>query len=56
MMTAATEAKTLPQNRKKQNRAWDTFKRIFKTPSAKLGGVLFAIIVLAALFAPWIAP
>ena len=56
MTAATTEAKTLPQNRKKQNRALDTFKRIFKTPSAKLGGVLFAIIVLAAIFAPWIAP
>lgn len=34
----------------------DTFKRVFKTPSAKLGGVMFAIIVLAAIFAPLIAP
>ena len=41
---------------KRPNHTWDTIKRIFKTPSAKLGGILFAIIVLASIFAPLIAP
>lgn len=41
---------------KKPRPGWDTLKRVFKTPSAKLGGILFLIIVLAAVFAPLIAP
>ena len=50
---------TAPQNSGKKNflqRTWETLKRVFKTPSAKVGGILFAIIVLASIFAPWIAP
>lgn len=56
-MTKTIECKPAAavQTRKK-NRALDTFRRIFKTPSAKLGGVLFLLIVLAAIFAPLIAP
>ncbi|MBE6017116.1 MAG: ABC transporter permease [Lachnospiraceae bacterium] len=41
---------------KRPNRFWDTFRRIFKTPSAKLGGILLAIIVMVSIFAPLIAP
>ena len=41
--------------RKWEQRA-DTFKRIFRTPSAKLGGILFTVIVLLCLFAPVVAP
>ena len=37
-------------------RFWKTFKNIFRTPSAKIGGVIFAIIVLLAILAPLIAP
>ncbi len=43
--------------RRKRRPHWlDTFCRIFKTPSAKLGGIIFAIIVLVAIFAPVLAP
>lgn len=41
---------------KKRSQFIETFKRVFKTPSAKLGGVIFLIIVLIAVFAPFIAP
>ncbi len=34
----------------------DTFRRVFATPSARLGGIVFALIVLASLAAPLIAP
>lgn len=37
-------------------RAWKTFKDIFRTPPAKIGGVIFAIIVFLAIIAPLIAP
>ena len=37
-------------------RTWETAKRVFKTPSAKLGGVLFLIFLFCALFAEVIAP
>lgn len=49
---AAAPAKKL----KKKSQAWDTIKRVFRYPSAKVGGVLFAIIVLLALLAPLISP
>lgn len=41
---------------RKKSQAWDTIKRIFRYPSAKVGGVLFIIIVLLAILAPLIAP
>lgn len=41
---------------RKLNNAFDTFKRIFRSPSAKLGGCIFGFIVLLAIFAPLIAP
>lgn len=34
----------------------DTFKRIFKTPSAKIGGIIFLLIVLISILAPVLAP
>ena len=37
-------------------RAADTFRRVFKTPSAKIGGILFALIVIVSIAAPLIAP
>jgi len=33
-----------------------TMRDVFKTPSAKLGGILFALMVIGAVFAPLIAP
>jgi ABC-type dipeptide/oligopeptide/nickel transport system permease subunit len=41
---------------KKKSPAWETIKRIFYTPSAKLGGILLLVIVLAAIFAPLLTP
>ncbi len=35
---------------------WITFKRIFYTPSAKLGGILLAIVLFGAIFAPLLTP
>jgi ABC-type dipeptide/oligopeptide/nickel transport system permease subunit len=40
----------------KESAAWDTFKRIFYTPSAKLGGILLFIVLFAAIFAPLLTP
>ena len=56
-MTAAKAitAAQLPA-RKKPRHGWETLKRVFRTPSAKLGGVLILIYVLAAVLAPLIAP
>ena len=34
----------------------ETFRGIFRTPSAKIGGVIFVVIVIACLLAPFIAP
>ncbi|MCD8015957.1 MAG: ABC transporter permease [Lachnospiraceae bacterium] len=52
------DSNQIPKHGKKKrpNEAWKTFKRVFKTPSAKLGGVLMAIIIFCAVFAPLIAP
>lgn len=41
---------------RKLNNALDTFKRVFRSPSAKLGGCIFGIIVILAILAPVIAP
>lgn len=40
----------------RQHMGLETFKRTFATPSAKLGGVVFVIIVVMCVFAPVIAP
>ncbi len=37
---------------KRSNAAWKTFRSIFKTPSAKVGGVILAIILFMTIFAP----
>lgn len=59
-MAKETIVETHASEFKKKNQGWarflDTFKRVFKTPSAKLGGVMFLIIVLISIFAPIIAP
>lgn len=44
------------KSRSRLQRTWETFKRVFKTPSAKIGGVMFTIIVFSAVFAPVLAP
>lgn len=54
--TEKTAAKSAVKKRKGTNRAWDTAKRVFKTPSAKVGGVIFLIILFCAVFANLIAP
>ncbi|MCD7861973.1 MAG: ABC transporter permease [Lachnospiraceae bacterium] len=41
---------------KRKGQVLETFKRIFRTPTSKLGGVIFGIIIFIAIFAPWIAP
>jgi len=54
-----TNTDTVSAKRRKPSglsQAWATVRRIFKTPSAKLGGILMAFIVFVAIFAPWIAP
>ncbi|MCC8046915.1 MAG: ABC transporter permease [Clostridiales bacterium] len=38
------------------NNFMETFRRVFISPSAKLGGVMFLIVVLLLVFAPIIAP
>jgi ABC-type dipeptide/oligopeptide/nickel transport system permease subunit len=51
-----------PENKEKKNtikkkgQTLETLKRVFKTPSAKIGGIVFAIIVFIAVFAPLLAP
>ncbi len=42
--------------RKKRYEFWETCKRMFRTPSAKVGGIIFVIMVGAGLLAPLIAP
>lgn len=49
---AQATAVSAPVKRKKKSRAMETFKRIFATPTAKLGGVLFIIILVMCVFAP----
>ena len=39
-----------------ESAAWETFTRIFYTPSAKLGGILLAIILICTVFAPLLTP
>lgn len=52
-----SEKEKIKRRRRKQ---WlqisETFARIFRAPSAKLGGVFLIVIVLASVFAPLIAP
>ncbi len=57
-MAAKTMTKTaaVPTAPKRPNRTWETAKRVFKTPSAKLGGIIFLIFLFCALFANVIAP
>lgn len=61
-MTATTvrEPKKLTpaqlRGKRRREQAFDTFKRIFQTPSAKIGGVIFLLIVLISVFAPILAP
>jgi len=38
------------------SRFFSTFSRVFKTPTSKLGGCVFAVILLAAVLAPVLAP
>ena len=38
------------------SRKLDFFRRLFKSPSAKLGGLLAIILILSCIFAPYIAP
>lgn len=53
---------TVKAEKKKRNqrtglqRTWETAKRVFKTPSAKLGGILFLVFLFCAIFAELIAP
>lgn len=58
--TAVKEPKKLTtaqlRRQRRLEQTLDTFKRIFKTPSAKIGGVIFLLIVLVSIFAPLIAP
>lgn len=56
-----TNVKTPPEvspakKLRKKSQFLDIFKRMFKSPSAKLGGIIFVIIVLLAILAPLIAP
>ena len=53
--TVTAEKKNVKQ-RTGFHRTWETAKRVFKTPSAKLGGVLFLIFLFCAVFAELIAP
>lgn len=42
--------------RRRTSYTFQTFKNVFRTPSAKLGGIIFAAIVFVAVFAPILAP
>lgn len=44
------------KSKKKQLPWLETFKRVFYTPSAKLGGVLLLLVLVAAIFAPLLTP
>ncbi len=44
------------ETRKTWSHISETFQNIFRTPSAKLGGVIFTIVVIACVLAPLIAP
>lgn len=54
--TVNAPANATPKKRRKKNQAWETCKRVFRTPSAKVGGILFAIILFIAIFAPILSP
>lgn len=41
---------------KKKNQFWEFLRNTFKSPSAKVGGIMFAIIVIVAIFANYLAP
>lgn len=55
-MNTNSKAPAAPRKRSKKSQIWQTCKRVFKYPSAKVGGVLFVIIVLLGALAPLIAP
>jgi ABC-type dipeptide/oligopeptide/nickel transport system permease subunit len=56
MSAKATAAVQTKPKREKRNQFLDTFGRIFRTPSAKLGGILFLLIVVLCIGAPLFAP
>lgn len=56
MKVIETRSSSSEYRLRKLSNAFDTFKRIFRSPSAKLGGCIFGLIVLLAIFAPFIAP
>lgn len=56
MRTIDVKAYARKKRRKKLSEAGETFARIFRTPSAKIGGIILSIIILLAIFAPLIAP
>lgn len=56
MNATVTAEKKKVKQRTGLSRTWETAKRVFKTPSAKLGGILFLIFLICALFAEVIAP
>ncbi|MCD8374147.1 MAG: ABC transporter permease [Oscillospiraceae bacterium] len=60
MSIAASKERVLTpaqiQRQRKFEQTADTFRRVFKTPSSKLGGIIFLLIVLISIFAPLIAP
>lgn len=57
-MSTTKVSSTAEQKAKaKKKKQWlQTLKRVFYTPSAKLGGILFLIIVVLCVFAPLFAP
>jgi ABC-type dipeptide/oligopeptide/nickel transport system permease subunit len=54
--TKNPETKETKNTIKKKGQTMETLKRVFKTPSAKIGGIVFAIILFIAIFAPILAP
>jgi ABC-type dipeptide/oligopeptide/nickel transport system permease subunit len=55
--TVSSNIKVQPKKIKKRKLEWlNTFKRMFKSPSAKLGGILFIVILLSCAFAFVLAP
>lgn len=53
---AVMKEKGKRRRQKRREQIAGTFFRIFKTPSARLGGIFLLIIVLACVLAPWVAP
>jgi len=44
------------KRRREREQRRETFARVFRTPSARIGGIIFLIIVLVGIFAPLLAP